>query len=259
MPWHTVSPYDGVGTGGSITFTGTTQLWAFIWIATARDITTDGTVVGHAVNDATRTSTRCYMRGLRENVYINVANNRPVRWRRICFTFRGLELLTAALNNGGTGAQGVFWNNEQASNPNSGYHRNMTQIRPSSGDALVLWQQLLTVVYKGVFDKDWLDPMSAALDNSRVTPKYDRTRVLRSGNDVGTMNQFKLWHPMNSTLVYNDEEIGGDTQLGTVLSANTKFSMGDYYVLDLFDFGPGFTTDDGIQLSIESTLYWHER
>lgn len=236
------------------TIDGSSRIWAYGFIATARDITTDGGTEGNAALDATRTATRCFMRGLRERIFLQQAGSRPIRWRRICFTFSGLEIINPLPQNGGSGNPGSLWYESTA-----GYHRAMVQLFPSTGDTNVVWQQLLTILFRGENGKDWSDIMMAQVDNRRVVPKYDKVRTIRSGNDEGNMKEMKLWHPMNKTLIYNDEESGGDKLRGVTLSANNRQSMGDYYIIDLFDFGAGSDDTSGLQINCQSGLYWHER
>ena len=63
---------------------------------------------------------------------------------------------------------------------------------------------------------------------------------------------------MNATLVYNDDERGGEEGYQSV-STQGKRGMGDYYVIDIVQSSIGVTTGSAIVMETESTLYWHER
>lgn len=189
------------------------------------------------------------MRGVKENIRLELQTNHAYLWRRICFTFVGSELITDLTD----GTQYALWQETTA-----GFVRAVTQLLPSIAPTLTLWNQLADVLFKGQVNQDWTELITAPLDNSRVVPRYDKTVRLTTGNDVGKMLDVKRWHPMNHNLVYNDDEAGG-TKITPYLSVNTRRSMGDYYIIDIFDTG---TTGDGadtLTYTPEATLYWHER
>jgi hypothetical protein len=62
---------------------------------------------------------------------------------------------------------------------------------------------------------------------------------------------------MNKTLVYDDDEAGGQTSQD-YFSVSSKAGMGDYYVMDIFQC-PNGNGSDNLTVSPEATLYWHER
>nr|UBJ26154.1 capsid protein [Red panda feces-associated gemycircularvirus] len=222
---------------------------AFLWNATARDNTLNQAGnIGNRFTQATRTSTTPYMVGLSENIEIQCNNGMPWQWRRICFTMKGTPLV---LNSTTAGA--YFYNAIEA---NNGWTRVMNQVPGNPGNDPLY--TLMVFLFKGQINSDWNDPMTAPTDNSRVTIKYDKTVSLASGNEDGFIRKYKRWHPMKKTLVYNDDEIGGNEQ-ASVLSAVGKAGMGDYYVLDLFRARQGSATSDQLTVRPESTLYWHEK
>jgi len=95
------------------------------------------------------------------------------------------------------------------------------------------------------------------VDTTRVDLKFDRKRMIRSGNAQAVKRTLKHWHPMNKNLVYDDEEVGNSE--GTFAnSVRDKRGMGDYYVLDMFK-SVGPTTTGILSFSAESCLYWHEK
>jgi len=129
-----------------------------------------------------------------------------------------------------------------------------TQINNMSTTQTNMWGLL----YKGVVGKDWDDLITAPLDNSRISVKFDKTWTMQSGNGNGIVRERKLWHPMNKNIVYDDDE-SGDIELSSYFSVDSKAGMGDYYVVDVFQPGTGATSSDLLQISASSTLYWHEK
>jgi len=224
-----------------------------IWIATAQDLV-DGVGAGTRVSEAAaRTATTCYMRGLGEHIRIQTSSGIPWFWRRICFTFKGAAftqydtrdtpILTDPINlryqDSSNGMQRLFANE---------YLNNMPNTIDGEDD----------VIFKGRKSIDWSDPIIAPLDTSRITVKYDKTITIKSGNDRGTVREFKLWHPMNKNLVYGDDE-AGDNMTTVFRSVTSKAGMGDYYVMDVITPGSGAVTSDQLLLQSNSTLYWHEK
>lgn len=221
----------------------------FLWNATARDNTIAfGGALGNKFNPSTRTSTSCYMVGLAEKIEIQCNTGMPWQWRRICFTMKGSQLVP---NNSASGT--AFSNAIETS---SGYVRVMNQVLGNAGQDPQY--TLMGVLFKGQVGTDWIDPMTAPTDNSRVTIKYDKVVSLASGNEDGFIRTYKRWHPMKSTLVYDDDELGGGEK-ATSYSTLGKAGMGDYYVMDMFRSRQGAATTDQLTIRPEATLYWHEK
>lgn len=228
-------------TGGQ----GNNGVAAFLWCATARDNTTSSAnVKGTTFDTAARTSSTPYMVGLKEAIEIQNATGTPWQWRRICFTFKGPLGLT--INTGFA----------IATETSNGYVRVVNQVSGDSGGG----QQyiLFEKIFRGQNTADWNDPMTAKLDNNRITVKYDKTCSLASGNEDGFIRKYNRWHPMRKTLVFDDDELGGGMN-ARQLSTEGKAGMGDYYVLDLFRARLGATTSDQLSFRPEATLYWHEK
>lgn len=219
---------------------------AFLWCATTRDNTTSSTAVvkGTKFDASTRTSSTPYMIGLKEAIEIQVSTGMPWQWRRICFTTKGSLGLT---QNAG------FALSTETSN---GYVRVVNQVsgNPGDGEQYILFERL----FRGQYTEDWNDVMTAKIDNTRVTVKYDKTCTLASGNEDGFIRKYNRWHDMHKTLVYNDDERGGST-VAQSFSTIGKAGMGDYYVLDLFRARTGAQSSDLLSFRPESTLYWHEK
>lgn len=222
---------------------------AFLWCATARDATVSsagGPTTKYAM--AGRSATSCYMVGLAEKIEIQCNTGMPWQWRRICFTMKGVSLVPAA-----TGSGTQFSDFLETSN---GYMRVMNQV--NGNPSLDPMYSLFGALFKGQVNSDWQDPMIAPTDNSRLTIKYDKVTSLASGNEDGFIRSYKRWHPMNKTLVYNDDELGGG-MLSNFKSAFGKAGMGDYYVVDIFRARQGSATTDQLSVCPEATLYWHEK
>lgn len=222
---------------------------AFLWTATARDNTTNiAGNVGTRFNAATRTSSTPFMVGLSEKIEIQCNTGMPWQWRRICFTMKGPSLIPNST------ASGAVFNN--ALETSYGYTRVMNQVPGNPGNNP--YYSLTGVIFKGQVNSDWNDPMTAPTDNSRVTIRYDKTVTLASGNEDGFIRNYKRWHPMKKTLVYDDDETGGGTSVSG-MSSEGRAGMGDYYVLDFFRARQGSATTDQLTVRPEATLYWHEK
>lgn len=217
----------------------------FLWCATARDNTTSSTnAKGTKFDQSTRTSSTPYMIGLKEAIEIQVSTGMPWQWRRICFTVKG---------NVGLATTTSFTVATELSN---GYVRVVNQVPgdPGGGEAYILYEML----FRGQHTSDWNDVMTAKVDTTRVTLKYDKTTTLASGNEDGFIRKYNRWHDMHKTLAYNDDELGGAMTART-FSTTGRAGMGDYYVLDLFRARTGSTNSDQLSFRPEATLYWHEK
>lgn len=221
-----------------------TQAATFIWCATARDNTTNATGNrGTQADLATRTSGTPYMVGLKEAIEIQCSTGMPWQWRRICFTYKGTILTNST----------SFSTAIETSN---GWVRVLNQLSGNPGADPQY--SFFVKLFKGQNTSDWVDPMIAPTDNSRVTIKYDKTITLASGNEDGFIRKYNRWHGMNKTLVYDDDEVGG-AELTSAYSNQGKAGMGDYYVVDMFRARVGSTPSDQLSFRPVSTLYWHEK
>lgn len=219
---------------------------AILWCATGRlpQATDQSTSPAAPIYDASRTASNVFMRGLSETVQIQVSDGIPWQWRRICFTFKGINAAMPKLDTSN-------WSlTKQNAN---GYQRAIMQVPNNT-----YRDTLENLLFKGAKFRDWTDAMTASLDNSRVTVKYDKTRTIASGNEDGCIRKYKLWHPMNKTLAYDDDESGGgiDTQS---FSVQSKVGMGDYLVADFFLPRTGSTSSNKLSFAVTSSLYWHEK
>ncbi len=139
---------------------------------------------------------------------------------------------------------------------NSGWTRVVSNANGPTPSNIM--NSLVDLLFKGRQGIDWTNFFNAKTDNSRLTIKYDHTTAIRSGNANGIMRQYNRWHPMNKTLVYDDDE-NGTRQSEGFLSTQGRAGMGDYYVIDIIAAGSGSTISDVLTFNPSATLYWHER
>jgi hypothetical protein len=220
----------------------------FVWCPTAQQLDVNSTVQ----NIASRSATTCYMKGLSEHVRIQTSSGVPWFHRRICFTSRG----DTPFNSQDTADTSAFQRFIPYSDTSNGIERLFfnTQANVMPVTQAAMW----AVLFKGQNGKDWNDLITAPVDNSRVTLKFDKTWTMQSGNANGLVRERKLWHPMNKNLVYDDDE-NGDVEGTSYFSTEAKAGMGDYYVIDIIQPGTGAMATDFLQINSNSTLYWHEK
>lgn len=240
---------------GSTTFNnsgailGPQRTYLFPWIATWRDnsLLSGGIPVGNVFNQSTRTATNCYMRGLKEKIYFIQNDGSQWMWRRICFAYKGPLLYSQSTT-------GYSFAVESA----NGFGRLMNNINDSSTAGTKLTQSMIGLLFRGQVGVDFGNFFNAPTDNSRVIVKYDKTKSLATGNQNGYSRTLTRWHPMNSSLVYDDDESGGGTIAANASVADRR-GMGDYYVVDLFICETPQSSSSQLVVVPESTLYWHEK
>ncbi|AXB22611.1 capsid protein [Lynx canadensis faeces associated genomovirus CL3 128] len=223
----------------------------FLFSPTCMNLNQGTTSPNYAINVAERTATTCYMKGFKENIRIQTNSHLPWFHRRICFRYRGSGPFTTA-NPVDTPTNTVtpyidtsngmerLWLNQQVNN--------MPQT-------LVVLNQIL---FKGSQNQDWNDIVIAPVDTARVDLVFDKTWLIKSGNETGTILERKLWHGMNKNLVFDDDEIG-ESMNSNYFSVDSKRGMGDFYIYDIVQPGLGGGATDLISLSANSTMYWHEK
>lgn len=224
-----------------------------LWCPTARSlgVGTNAPPLGSVAAVAQRTATTCFMRGVSERIRIQTNSHTPWYWRRICFTTKGsVPFLANNSSDTPTVGQSSFIDSS------SGILRGAINQNINSMTNTVNDQQ--TTLFKGVSGVDWVDLITAPVDTSRVTLKYDKVKCIRSTNEAGAILDPKMWHPMNHNLVYADDE-NGSTETSVYNSVTSKAGMGDYIIYDIFQTGAGGTASDLLSFRPEATLYWHER
>lgn len=227
--------------GGAVIPAGTGAVNQFLWCATARPAESTLGVAGSAIDKAIRTNTNCFMRGLKENVSLRTNSGLAWRWRRICFTMKG-DTLNFGVNDPDTSNVA-----RQTSNGMMRLvHEDLSTI-----------DRVTQVVFRGQNQTDWVNHFIAPIDTRKINLKFDRTRVIQSNNNSGTVRYYKDWFPMNHNIYYDDEENGDKTNVN-MFSVENKQGMGDYYVYDIFE-PQGGTSEDAIQFEPQARLYWHEK
>lgn len=227
------------------------RIAAGLWCASARDNRTSPDTVGNKYDSSTRTASSCFMRGLSEKYTITKDDGSNFLWRRIVFTMKGRRLHEPT-----TGSLSDI--DLYLISTNVGYSRHTTVVNgPDITDA-EYWNRLTGIIFKGEGGTDWLFVENAKLDNSRITPLYDRTIRLGGGSSDAYMSKKKFWHPFNRNLVYNDDERGGG-KAPSAYSTEGKPGMGNIYVLDILIASGNVPEGSVCSLTPESCLYWHER
>lgn len=218
-------------------------VYLFPWIATWRDNGGQGTIY----DDAVRSSTTCYMRGLKEKINLVSNDGTQWLWRRVCFTYKGGDFYGKTANGYTLAAQNAY-----------GFQRVVNDINNAGSAGQPLRTEFLNVMFRGGNGRDWNNVFSAPLNTTRISVKYDKTTSISSGNSAGKNMIFNRWHGMNKNLVYDDDEDGVETSPGAA-STGGKPGMGDYYVLDFFQSGPASSSGSQLVFAPEATLYWHEK
>lgn len=252
---NTMLTYSNTSSAGAIVANGNQPLYVngnstarVLWAATAQTIKTSPFPIYSGI----RTSTSCYMVGLSEHIKLQTTS--PVPWyhRRICFTWKGNQFTTTQTGDSPTVPYQI-----QFDGTTTGVQRLMFNATAGGG----LGNTVAAndgLIFKGVQNVDWNDVILAPVDNSRVTLKFDKTWILRSGNQNGNVYERKLYHPMNKTLVYDDDE-NGVGESPAQYSVQSKAGMGDYYVYDIYAPGSQGQASDQLIVYANTTLYWHEK
>lgn len=220
----------------------TGSIFQTVWCPTARPAEDDTFTKGAAIDRATRTATRCYMRGVKERNLLQVRGGASWLWRRIIFRIKGD---TISLGNVDPSTS------EVARQTSQGMMRLMT-IDSATFD------RTSNQVFRGTFGTDYTSVTNAQTNPERVTIMYDKTRTINGGNSVGKTVQVNLWHPMNKSIVYEDRESAGASN-PSMFSVEGPPGMGDVYIYDIFEAGVGATSTDALYWDPQATLYWHER
>lgn len=224
-----------------------------LWNATARSLSDTPTAAFTMPVNAQRLTQTPFIVGLKETITIRTDTSNAWRWRRVVFTLKGLPP-------GFTDTSDVL--------------RTFSQI--DDGLGTVEYQRVNTAlpfplvadVYNFMFrgfgvnnvsatPRDWMDPITAPLDTSRISVMYDKVTPITSGNDSGVARTYKRWHPVRKNLHYADQEIGGRIS-SSPFSTTAKPGCGDVYVMDLI-VGNSADVGDVLDFLPTSTLYWHEK
>jgi hypothetical protein len=225
-----------------------------LFMPTAMDLT-DGTgVPGTISEEATRTSTNCFMRGFKEKIRIQTSTGLPWFWRRIVFASKRPSLLNA-FQNADTPVQTNSGNPTYVDTSNGMQRLYFNQSVNIADNTIAAWNGL---IFRGQRDRDWTDILTARTDGARIDVRSDVTATIKSGNQAGTVREFNRYYPLNKSIVYDDDE-SGDREVSVYTSVQDKRGLGDVYIYDIFVPGTGGTVLDLLQLQSTSTLYWHEK
>lgn len=220
-----------------------------LWCATARNLEQGTTPASLYVDpNATRNSQRVFWRGLKERIEITTSDASPWFWRRVCFTMKG-QFVAAAI----PASQYVNSTLPGVGRSQIAYNRSTTPL--TAPQAAVLRNYL----FEGMNQVDYFRSTNAPTDKFRVKIWFDRTITINSGSGNGVTRKRTYWHGMNKNMVYNDQEFGGDIVENNFFAVpdGTNLTMGDYYVVDIFERAAGFTGT--LSFLPQATVYWHER
>ncbi|UPW41529.1 capsid protein [Peromfec virus RodF8_89] len=223
----------------------------FVFCPTAMNLLQGGTNPNYMINTAERTATTCYMRGFAENLRVQTNSHIPWFHRRICFTTKGINPFN---NTASSDTPTQPWS--PYVDTSNGMERLFFNENINAQPATLAAQYEL--LFKGAQNQDWDDLITAAIDTTRVDLKFDKTWLLTSQNESGTIKVRKLWHPMNKNIVYADDE-SGESMASAYGSVGGKQGMGDYYIMDVFQSGLGASSTDLLSVFSNATLYWHEK
>lgn len=246
LQWTNIAANGQVGPFGSgeAILTGNIN-YMIPWIATARPAVTSNGTGGFPIYEAVRTSSTCYMRGLKEVVSLRSATGDPWKWRRICFRFKGDRIHSLQ-----TGPLRIY--DRVEGTDSAGVVRSATNWSGLTQGGAELEQ----LMFRGLRNLDWVDPWLAPLDTNNISVAYDKTVTLASGNESGFIRNYNRWHPMNKNLTYQDDEIGSGMNVSPWSTQGNR-GMGDFYVVDMFK--SNGSPEAQLALRYNATLYWHEK
>lgn len=209
----------------------------FGWMPSARPAESATGQKGSKIDTMVRTSTTIYAVGTKENIIISTNGPTAWEWRRITFQVK------------------AFFD---TIDPESSTYFRRT---PSNGMVRLVTPignpDLFLPLFRGQRNVDWISEMNAPVDTAKVDLKSDVRRVIKSGNEGGTIRHYKMWYPIKKNITYRDDEEGESMFLSPV-STQGKAGSGDYYIMDFFK---AVTNTAGATLSFlpNATFYWHEK
>ena len=205
----------------------------YLWSPTYRDRLT-------SVEQSSRNCTRVLFRGVRERWDVRVDTAGWVHRRVVFWAFL-------------TPSESIPFSQGSVGNNNITYFRPFRQIDPSASSGLFEY------LWKGTSGTDYqpFQRYNAKLDNRRLRIVSDKSRTMNCGNDTTALNQYTMWTEINKSVVYDEEESGGQsvTSPWSVVGPN---SPGNLFFLDIFYTQP--LADGGASLTFnnQATVYWHE-
>lgn len=232
---------------GATVVNGSTGGW-FYWSPTARDLDTVAGQPNTVSQEASRTSTTCFARGLSERLDIQTSSSVPWKWRRICFWTKSKEFLASA--------SGATFNYNGWLETSAGVSRAFINSFLNNNNSQQAVQS--SILFAGTEGQDWTDIMVAKVDTRRVDLVSDKTTIINSGNDSGVFRKHYRWYGMNKNVVYDDDQIG-DEQSTSAFSVTDKRGAGNFIILDIMRVHASGTGSDLLRFDAETTYYWHEK
>lgn len=239
LPTVSTSSGGGIAAGGILMRGNTLSILVWSPSARARNAIPDSNANWNRSDDTV------FFRGLKENINIRNAGNSVAaqaaswQWRRIVFSCKGLYQSL------GTSVDSLFTSN--------GYVRLLADQQGTTfGDVLT------SSLFVGVYNKDWIDAMTARIDRSKISVLYDRTRQLIPQSSASRIWNVKMWHGVNKNINYQNEENGGAGETASTRSVLSKPGIGDIYVIDMFQCSTADPADT-LYFAPEATVYWHEK
>lgn len=183
-------------------------------------------------NRTIRDRQRIYFRGVRDNVFLTTSA--PVMWRRVVF-FMHMPVVAA---------QPYIITNEV--DFQHYYSRKMNRLDPDGND-----ENLFEYLFRGTVGRDYTveTRFNAPMDNRNVKVLSDRKVTINpsiaatGGGNIGKIHNRKLWHPVNRSITYRDEEDGRKI-LTSGWSTNSPQSPGNLFILDVFSSAHGVMPPD---------------
>lgn len=214
-----------------------------IWCATARPMAQVG---DQPAARAQRSAHECYIRGVKERITFQTNNGACWVHRRIIFSAKGLA--TTLMTTGA--ASPIYYQNGV-----NGMTRVISNHRGRPTETA-----LFPILFRGVDAVDYNGALHAKIDTSRITLHYDRRFVIGSGNSNAVWRPRNFWHPINKTLVYNNDETASkeNDSAVSVFAALGKAGIGDVIIVDIIDCAEPVTANT-LLFNPSATLYWHER
>lgn len=242
------SPSAAVTPGRTISMqaitTDETNLHVILFNATHRWL-----VPNNAAYSAYRTSSTPYIRGIMERVELSPSDGSTWWWRRVVFALKTIIAPSVSLE-ASIGAQ--------ATSGATSYRQVRDLSGESTGQYHTMNEALQQLLFLGVQGVDYLSPMSAKLDRSRVTVIKDVFRTVSSGNALGRPRSIRDWTPVNKTLVYDDTE-NGLSMTPSPTSVNSKAGIGNIYMVDFFNCPNSAAPTSALNFNPAHTMYWHEK
>jgi len=194
-------------------------------------------------NEATRTQRQVYLKGVGERVRweTNSTAGLPIIVRRMVVSGSPRIDLAAGVS-------------DQFTQPTKIVSNGVHYVGLGIGDMNFNVNELL---FAGTFNVDWIDGIHAKIDARRWKVHSDKSFVVKSGNQAEALMNRRFYDPINRNVQYDDEENGTTmTTSGWAAFSSTGHQQNVYVIYQVYNpnsvqVGPG--------VSIQRTLYWHEK